>query len=313
MDVIEEDRKIQPGIFRGAGWEADNLRGGEMEGVPNNRCGGSCPVTPIAKSDIRGGVFRSLDRTWPSFGPNGLRIYDCGGRGDCGWRALAVCLLVQRRKSLDVVARMVRFDEFVTDCRVLALRNLLLHDDSWESNWIPDPEANPITEGGPPAEDIAQFRTVLMRPKRWICEVGFQGFANAHQCIISVFSWSSGWRELRRFRPLDGDIWYEINVGLIDQHYVQLLPFDRLASSSAGSGLSDNGSWISVGDFNNASLRGGGILMWIVLPPPRANLWPLGGMSLLTFSVFAHPTIHQSPLPEGGLNIHVASKLHFGF
>jgi hypothetical protein len=126
-------------------------------------------------------------------GPDGVVLIDLGGRGDCGYRALAAGIAeanggdgtVKKLKasSLDVLTKSVR-------ARMLA--QLAATRRTWEAGWKPSPWATTTTEAGKPATTVDEFLATVERPKRWACVRCLQAAAVAHRVNIRIFSFVDG-------------------------------------------------------------------------------------------------------------------------
>ena len=128
-------------------------------------------------------------------GPAGTLVQDLGGQGDCGWRCAAFYLCMANSKwKGDRQTIKEKISQLASALRAQCLHHLLNTDRSWESFWCPDNAWTSTTEAGVPAKTVEEFRTVLKRPLRWICHLGWQALASVKQVhIVCYLDFGKAW------------------------------------------------------------------------------------------------------------------------
>jgi hypothetical protein len=147
----------------------------------------------VAKPVAEGDRVDALPYVAKVKGPDGVELVDLGGKGDCGYRALAAGIAevnggdgtVRKLKasSVDVLTKSVR-------ARMLA--QLKATRKSWEAGWKPSPWATTTTEAGKPATTVEEFLLTVERPRRWACVRCLQAAAVAHRVDVRIFSYIDG-------------------------------------------------------------------------------------------------------------------------
>ncbi len=140
--------------------------------------------TPSAGVALKGG----------SMGPSGSTLVDLGGAGECGWRALSVMIAIANAKD-PTTAKMdeiiSKVETLSTTLRAKTVNFLTVNCRRWQADWIPDPQATSVTEGGVPAGDLQTFISeVLPRERRWVCGLCLAGVSLMQGCTIVVWQYN---------------------------------------------------------------------------------------------------------------------------
>ena len=131
-------------------------------------------------------------------GPGPTRVVNCGGDGDCGWRAAAYGLAMKNARSKEQIESIgEKVQQLGAALRGQCVAHLLNVDTSWQAFWAPDSQWSTTTEDGKIAQDVEQFKEVLARPKRWICAYGLQSISTLKKVTIVVFTkTTAGWKKV---------------------------------------------------------------------------------------------------------------------
>lgn len=127
----------------------------------------------------------------PALNYGTCRTLDCGGDGNCAWKAVSYMLCMENLKwSADYKDQSKvteKIDKYATALRTQAIRHLLHTDRSWTESWSIDPAWTNETEAGEPATDLESFEKVLARPSRYICELGLRSIATVKKCNLVIW------------------------------------------------------------------------------------------------------------------------------
>jgi hypothetical protein len=153
---------------------AKNAAEGTGSGVPGAR-----PVLSTAGTAVRIEVTK-----WK--GPEGVPVWDLGGRGDCGWRVLALLHGLKRTSDRNEV--LSKNAKMVLSLRTMVADKLEQCKAEWSASWVPDPNATEIHDAGSsPKTPDEVIRHIRERPLRWVSWLEIHGFARALQVDIVVF------------------------------------------------------------------------------------------------------------------------------
>ena len=112
--------------------------------------------------------------------------------------------------SIAVPETVNKLDQLSNALRAQAMHHLLNVDRSWEASWQVDDRSNEVTEAGPIAQNLKDFRVSLLREKRWICGLGWQALSNIKRVGIVIFQLrESGWARISKFIPAEVDRMFE--------------------------------------------------------------------------------------------------------
>jgi hypothetical protein len=130
-------------------------------------------------------------------GPSGLSLWDLGGTGDCGFRAvIAQNAMRLKGNAADVESKVPQ--------RAASLRtkcvNWLKANDCWHESFYVDPDATQNTEGGEVPQNPADYCTAVARTNKWADPWCIWACAEVLQSDILVFKYIRGkWQFLSRF------------------------------------------------------------------------------------------------------------------
>eukprot|EP00438_Fugacium_kawagutii_P004780 Skav203117 [mRNA] locus=scaffold447:577868:583368:+ [translate_table: standard] len=163
------------------------------------------------------------------------RLVDCGGDGNCGWKAISYVLAMQNKgwpASFETQGKVTsKLTKYATTLRTQVTTHLLITNRSWAEYWVADPKWNETTEAGKPATTIEEFEEVLQRPKRYICELGLRGAATVKKCNLVVWEREDGeWIQSAVLQP-DNPHSNTPTFGLVlhEEHYYAI-HFDKGAN-----------------------------------------------------------------------------------
>ena len=157
----------------------DNASGSPAKQPPAKKVKKNIVVEPILKSG--------------SQGPGGSVLLDLGGGGDCGWRALSMMISLHNQPAGDVDRIAEKIETLSTTLRAKTINFLTVNCSKWQQEWIPDPAATNVTEGGAPAKDLQSFiQEVLPRPARWVCGLCLAGVSLMKGYTVVVWQYKGG-------------------------------------------------------------------------------------------------------------------------
>ena len=146
------------------------------------------------------GGFDALDDS-SALGPSNVPMWDLGGAGDCGFRALSAQVAFRNKMELPEIER--KITKLSLSLRAKACAQLSSQD-GWKASWFNDPEATVQTEAGAVAETVEEFLKVIQREKKWLDPWLTQACAEVLQTEVMVWKYrtlQSKWIFLTRSRP----------------------------------------------------------------------------------------------------------------
>eukprot|EP00438_Fugacium_kawagutii_P035309 Skav215257 [mRNA] locus=scaffold811:341510:355193:- [translate_table: standard] len=194
-------------------------------------------------------------------GPDDTTVIECGGDGDCAWRALGFLLgclnLIENKgyKAGRVLAEKVapRAQALGKSLKAQANTFLRYTEKSWQKNWCPDPIWNTTTEAGEPAKTLEEFFDVIERPGRYADHFSLQAVATLKKVTIVIWQKEEeiGWRKMAVMRPSEAGRTPILPIVLTGRHYMPLIregntnfPLDWITHEA------EEGVWYSVGVQN---------------------------------------------------------------
>ena len=130
-------------------------------------------------------------------GPDGVRTWNLGGDGDCGFRCMAAIQAQRQKKTKNAIEKNIQ--TLALSLRSKIATNLETNK-SWQEAWWHDPEASEITEGGQPAMQAQDFAETVRRPTKWFDQFCAQAAADVVQTDLIVFKYTSGqWHFMHRY------------------------------------------------------------------------------------------------------------------
>ena len=192
-------------------------------------------VPPDAQDDT-GGVTASLEKkkqkteahTQPSqgakrlfddiSGPRGTAIWDLGGSGDCGYRAIAAAVASRSGKSeKEILENLPALTKTVRSKG----HQWLTQNQDWRQSWALDTRANHVTEAGALPTTPDQYLEAVQRPSRWLHGLIAQAMATALQTDFLVFERQQGgkWRMSARIQAEQSKLHDPISLLLSNGHY----------------------------------------------------------------------------------------------
>ena len=165
-------------------------------------------------------------------------LIDCGGSGDCGWRCAAVLLALHNAGWSTNLAKLTEKQELLGQAlRGQAVNHPLHSWTDWQGLWHQDEKATEVTEAGSIPTTLAEFREALNRPRRWICQLGWQAISDLKRVNIAIFERreTSGWHRISLIVPTHLDTVQKkerqmkirklpiVPVALSDGHYFVIL------------------------------------------------------------------------------------------
>eukprot|EP00435_Cladocopium_sp_Y103_P017802 s2555_g4.t1 len=137
-------------------------------------------------------------------GPSkGTRILDCGGAGDCAWRAIGYLLGCYNEKwPLDTSHIRSMVNTIGASLRASCTSWLLNVNHAWEESFAIDPNWTVAMEGGPVPTTLEEYKKALVRPGRWIDHLGLMAAAETKRVQIVVWQLkASGWSRIAIISP----------------------------------------------------------------------------------------------------------------
>ena len=172
--------------------EVDHVEKRSSEGK-----GQASPVKKMQKTQHQ--IASKLHHNDPSLGPDQVPMWDLGGDGDCGFRAVAAYQATRNQKPRPEILAKIKNLSWGLRTKV----NLWLqkHDD-WHEAWFQDGEASVFTEDGEVPTDIKSYLVASKRPKKWFDSFSCHAACNVIQSDIIVFKFVQGqWVFLQKFVP----------------------------------------------------------------------------------------------------------------
>ena len=123
---------------------------------------------------------RKVDPTMPDF-----NIHECGGRGACGFNALAVGIAWSRGSGSldDLIPQAVALGKTL---RVEVRQHISKKPEETRKTWYVDPRWTTTTEGGLVPTTFEEWTEAIARPARWICQHTMMASAALLRCRIIV-------------------------------------------------------------------------------------------------------------------------------
>jgi len=185
--------KFQPEIEK---TQLDETQMEESEGKRKNDDTISQP-TKLAKTTSKGKIHKLAGG---QVAPGQGFLLDCGGRGDCGWRALSFMLGQANSQKKTTEELVQKLDVLAKTLRGKTTAHLIQRRDVWEPFWAVDPKWSHVTESGPPATDVSSFMEVIQRPLRWICGLSFAAVSQLQRVNIVIFKHAPTAEEPDKFK-----------------------------------------------------------------------------------------------------------------
>eukprot|EP00435_Cladocopium_sp_Y103_P015066 s5354_g3.t1 len=185
-------------------------------------------------------------------GPHGMVTLDLGGAGDCGWRAVAflICCINGKWKE-EALASRQKAESLGKSLRGQITNHLLHQETTWMAAWAPDDTWTNATEGGVPAQTLDEFKKALLRPQRWICQLGLQCISTTKRLHICMWQLRvDGWVRIALCSPDNPTARTPVvHLALCKGHYMPLMKDGKnpYPSTLDSLGKMVQGSWISRG------------------------------------------------------------------
>ena len=107
------------------------------------------------QADIKGG----------SKGPDNYVLIDCGGAGNCGWRALSFMIGMRNAKWEKTIEEMrTKAATLAATLMGQAVHHILYADTVWKDNWTHDTATNTTMEDGPAAAAVKDLLDGFVGP-----------------------------------------------------------------------------------------------------------------------------------------------------
>ena len=133
----------------------------------------------------------------PEVGPEGTKLWDLGGNGDCGYRALAAGLAKRNGKTKEAIEG--KMAALVKSLRAQVVQQMTVKDVTWKQGWAMDSEATETMENGKVPTTVEEFVEAIQRPKRWMCSRVIQAAARVMKVDVVIFEWKNGtWRKVAK-------------------------------------------------------------------------------------------------------------------
>eukprot|EP00435_Cladocopium_sp_Y103_P027462 s2555_g6.t1 len=157
----------------------------------------------------------------------GTRILDCGGQGDCAWRAVGYILgCINEKWPSDTTHIRKMVNTIGAALRASCVSWLLHTNKDWEESFAVDPSWTPLMEGGPVPSSLEEYKLALQRPNRWIDHLGLMAIAETKRIQIVVWQLKpQGWKRCAIIHPSTAraDRKYPIvPLVLSQQHYMAI-------------------------------------------------------------------------------------------
>ena len=120
-------------------------------------------------------------------GPQGVKLWDLHGTGDCGFRALAATQAY--RNGVEVATIVKNIDKLALSLRTKCT-SWLVQNHGWRQFWYSDPEANETTEAGTVGKTPDEFLESTKRPGQWMGH--FTCLAASRVLQSDVLVWKCG-------------------------------------------------------------------------------------------------------------------------
>ena len=151
-------------------------------------------------------------------GPRGTAIWDLGGSGDCGYRAIAAAVASRSGKSeKEILENLPALTKTVRSKG----HQWLTQNQDWRQSWALDTRANHVAEAGALPTTPDQYLEAVQRPSRWLDGHIAQAMATALQTDFLAFERQQGgkWRMSARIQAEQSKLHDPIILLLSNDHY----------------------------------------------------------------------------------------------
>ena len=189
-------------------------------------------VSP-AKKKARGTTSARPRLGGGSAGPQGTTLLDCGGAGDCGWRAISVQIAALNEKNSKSIEELAENAERLgLTLKGKAMGYIRSNKDKWERAWCPDPSTNEIMEDGAIPQNPKEYLKALERKNRWVDGFCLSAIAMIQKCALVVWAFrgadgknhlEEGWKRIAILKSGSGYL-PVVPVVLHGGHYFSLRP-----------------------------------------------------------------------------------------
>ena len=162
--------------------------------------------------------------------PFGFQRFDCGGNGDCGYRAAAAAYALSDGRDLKETRENAA--TLGATLRAQVASHLKKHQ-LWKDSWTPDPRWTEATEGGTVPTTYDEWLESTARPGRWVCGPTLIGIATRLKRNLVVFTFTDGhWEKADLVTPVQSNAkdmstaasFPALPLFLKDKHYFTLEP-----------------------------------------------------------------------------------------
>ena len=165
---------------------------------PNKRAKLESTAKPTAASGAAGSRRKVREA---QNGPRGTTIWNLGGHGDCGYRAIAAACAARSGKSVDEIQ--ANIENLTKSIKARCIAWLKQHRE-WEDNWAADPTTDAEMEDGEPPKTAAEYLSAVGRANRWIDGLAAQAIASCLQTDLLIFEKQNGkWKMCCRIQAED--------------------------------------------------------------------------------------------------------------
>ena len=174
-----------------------------------------------------------------SAGPDGVKLWDLGGCGDCGFRCLAGSNALRQGATVDKLEPKIA--KIALSLRTKAADWLEGNQAAWVLEWYPDADCTEDTEGGSIPQDASQYLSACRRPSKWLDPWMTLAAAHVLQVEVLVFKHvQKKWKFLERVVPRNKTSSKPLFLFLKDQHFYTLRPEASPPAKWAKLGLDDS-------------------------------------------------------------------------
>ena len=162
--------------------------------------------------------------------PFGFQRVDCGGNGDCGYRAAAAAYALADGRDLKETKE--NAPTLGATLRAQVASHLKKHQ-LWKDSWAPDDRWTESTEGGTVPTTYDEWLESTARPGRWVCGPTLIGIATRLKRNLVVFRFADDkWEKADLITPLESNAkdvstaasFPPLPLFLKDNHYFTLEP-----------------------------------------------------------------------------------------
>lgn len=154
-------------------------------------------------------------------GPDGSRLIDCEGAGDCAYRCIAYKIACFTEPNTPAHELRGKVSTLSKSLRVQVVNYLLHTNTQWQDNWVPDSWTDNAKEGGSPPTTLEEFKESLSRPGRWACGLTLQAASSLKHVNLAIFkkpTEDSEWKRIALFTPPDRKAKKNKTIGLVLNH-----------------------------------------------------------------------------------------------